>query len=88
MEDLIIGKRELSPDAASVTILPDHLLRGVSGDGSSRLFSSALWSQAEPFSPAVHHQGVNESRPSPTAHPVSLVAGCFCLVFYNKSVVY
>ena len=27
MEDLIIGKRELSPDAASVTILPDHLLR-------------------------------------------------------------
>lgn len=62
--------------------------RRVSGDGSSRLFSSALWSQAEPFSPAVHHQGVNESRPSPTAHPVSLVAGCFCLVFYNKSVVY
>ena len=27
MENLIIGKRELSPDAASVTILPDHLLR-------------------------------------------------------------
>lgn len=27
MEDLIIGKCELSPDAASVTILPDHLLR-------------------------------------------------------------
>ena len=27
MEDLIIGKRELSPDAASVTVLPDHLLR-------------------------------------------------------------
>ena len=27
MEDLIIGKRELSPDTASVTILPDHLLR-------------------------------------------------------------
>ena len=27
MEDLIIGKRELSPDAASVTNLPDHVLR-------------------------------------------------------------
>jgi len=27
MEDLIIGKRELSPDAASVTVLPDHVLR-------------------------------------------------------------
>lgn len=27
MEDLIIGKRELSPDAASVTVLLDHVLR-------------------------------------------------------------
>ena len=27
MEDLIIGKRELSPDAASVTILTEHVLR-------------------------------------------------------------
>lgn len=27
MEALITGKRELSPDAASVTVLPDHVLR-------------------------------------------------------------
>ena len=27
MEELIIGKRELSPDAASVTVLPNHVLR-------------------------------------------------------------
>ena len=27
MEELAIGKRELSPDAAGVTVLPDHVLR-------------------------------------------------------------
>ena len=27
MEDIIIGRRELPPDAASVTVLPDHMLR-------------------------------------------------------------
>ena len=27
MEELVIGKRELSPDAAGVTVLPDHVLR-------------------------------------------------------------
>ena len=27
MEKFIIGKYELSPDAASVTVLPDHILR-------------------------------------------------------------
>ena len=27
MEELIVGSRELSPDAASVAVLPDHVLR-------------------------------------------------------------
>lgn len=38
MEDLILGKRELSPDAASVTVLPDRVLRVRFVNGEQRDF--------------------------------------------------
>jgi len=61
MEDCIIGKRELSPDAASVTVLPEHVLRERFVNGELRDFDMKPLLARKCYQPL--HNGILFPRP-------------------------